>query len=77
MRPRRLGDRHRLDFSWIEPPGLCDPYGYPWHRRGASLDAGLAFLRLPRLHTEASSLLLGMEDDAPHVIEQLTSTRRA
>jgi hypothetical protein len=63
---------YRLDFSWIAVPGLCDEYGYPWHQRGITRHPGLSFLGLPWLHSEASSLLLGMETDAPYLIEQLT-----
>jgi putative flavoprotein involved in K+ transport len=65
---------YRLDFSWIDVPGLCDAHGYPWHDRGVTPYPGLSFLGLPWLHTEASSLLLGMETDAPHLVAQLTST---
>ena len=63
---------YRLDFSWIAVPGLFDDYGYPRHKRGITRYPGLSFLGLPWLHTEASSLPLGMETDAPHVMEQLT-----
>lgn len=63
---------YRLDFSWIAVPGLCDDYGYPRHERGITHHPGLSFLGLPWLHTEASALLLGMDTDAPHLVEQLT-----
>lgn len=63
---------YRLDFSWIEVPGLCDDHGYPWHQRGITPFPGLSFLGLPWLHSEASSLLLGMEADAPDLVETLS-----
>ena len=63
---------YRLDFSWIDLPGLSDDDGYPYHQRGITQHPGLSFLGLPWLHTEASSLLLGMETDAPHLVEHLT-----
>ena len=64
---------YRLDFSWIAVPGLCDEYGYPWHERGLTPHPGLSFLGLPWLHSEASSLFLGMESDAPYLVERLNS----
>jgi putative flavoprotein involved in K+ transport len=56
---------YRLDFSWIDVPNLSDAYGYPWHERGITPHPGLVFLGLPWLHSEASSLLLGMENRCP------------
>ncbi len=56
----------RFDFSWI--PGLeLDGMGYPRHERGVTPVPGLYLLGLPWLHTQASSLLVGVGNDAEYL----------
>jgi putative flavoprotein involved in K+ transport len=57
------GTGYRFDFGWI-PALRMDETGYPIHRRGVTEVPGLYLLGLPWLHTQASSLLVGVGQDA-------------
>lgn len=56
-----------FDFEWVEP-ATVDEYGYPIHERGITGTPGLYFVGLLWLHTQGSSLLYGVGDDAEHVV---------
>lgn len=59
---------YRPDFSWIDLP-IFDEYGYPRQARGVTEVPGLFFLGLPWMHTQGSSLLMGVGRDATHLAE--------
>jgi putative flavoprotein involved in K+ transport len=63
---------YRFDFSWVKLP-IFDEFGYPIQKRGVTSQPGLYFLGLHWLHTSASSLLVGVGDDAAHVAEHINS----
>jgi putative flavoprotein involved in K+ transport len=66
---------YRLDLGWVRPVAF-DSMGYPIHRRGVTDVPGLYFLGLPWLHTQTSSLLVGVGRDAAYlgeVIEKAAS----
>ncbi|EMA46693.1 flavin-containing monooxygenase [Halococcus saccharolyticus] len=63
---------YEFDFSWVEP-ATFDEYGYPVHDRGVTEVAGLYFVGLQWLHTQGSSLLFGVGDDAKHITEHVLS----
>ena len=58
---------YHYDYSWID--GLAvDRRGYPIQERGITSRRGLYFLGLNQMHTIASSLFVGVGDDAAHVV---------
>jgi putative flavoprotein involved in K+ transport len=62
-----------FDYSWINLP-ILDRWGYPIQRRGVTQFPGLYFLGLNFLHYRKSGILIGVGDDAAHVIEHITGT---
>jgi putative flavoprotein involved in K+ transport len=60
---------YRSDFSWVDAPR--DEDGSPLHSRGVSASRGLYFVGLPWLHKRKSPLLLGVGEDAGHVVAHL------
>lgn len=68
----------RPDYRWID--GLeTDPLGWPVHRRGVSTTPEIYFVGMHWLHKRKSALLLGVGEDAEHVIGRLAgdASRRA
>jgi putative flavoprotein involved in K+ transport len=61
----------RFDFGWI-PDLELDAMGYPRHRRGKTPIPGLYLLGLPWLHTQASSLLVGVGNDAEYLAHDIS-----
>lgn len=59
-----------FDFSWVDFP-IFDEYGYPIQKRGVTEQPGLYFLGLHWLHTLKSGLLLGVGEEAAHVVEHI------
>jgi len=62
----------RPDYGWIELPVL-DATGRPVHRRGLTDFPGLAFVGMHWLHKRKSALLIGVGEDAEHVVAQLNA----
>lgn len=60
------------DYSLVRSAPL-DEFGYPVQKRGVSPRPGLFFVGLHWLHTAKSGLLLGVGEDAAHVVEHLTA----
>ncbi len=58
------------DFSWIRHDVL-DDRGVPRHVDGVAELPGLYFVGFPWLRTRKSGLLLGVTDDATHVVDHL------
>jgi putative flavoprotein involved in K+ transport len=58
------------DFGWIKLP-ILDDSGRPVHVRGISGVPGLSFVGLHWLHKRKSALLLGVGEDAEHVVERI------
>jgi putative flavoprotein involved in K+ transport len=67
---------YRLDLGWVRPVSF-DAMGYPIHRRGVTEVPGLYFLGLPWLHTQTSSLLIGVGRDAAYLGEVIEKTAGA
>ena len=63
---------YSFDFSWVKFP-IFDEFGYPIQLRGVTAQPGLYFLGLHWLHTNTSSLLAGVGNDAAHVAEHIES----
>ena len=61
---------YSLDFGWVELP-VFNASGEPIQRRGVTAAQGIYFLGLKRLHTEKSSVLSGVGEDAAYLAEQL------
>jgi hypothetical protein len=66
----RLGDGYRPDFSWLRVP-VFDGGGWPVHTRGVTAVRGLCFVGLPWLYKRKSALLLGVGEDADHVVSAI------
>ena len=65
---------YRSDFGWID--GLAvDEQGYPAQTRGASELEGLYLVGLHWLTKRKSALLIGVGEDAQHVVGQIASRR--
>lgn len=63
----------RPDHAWIE--GVeHDPQGWPVHQRGVSPVPGLYFVGLHWLHKRKSALLLGVGEDAEHVVDAIATS---
>ena len=65
----------RPNFGWIDLP-LFDELGFPRAHRGMSDVPGLVFLGLPWLSTRRSPLLLGVGEDADHVVTAIAQHLR-
>jgi putative flavoprotein involved in K+ transport len=61
---------YRPDFTWIRIP-VFDAAGWPVQTRGITDVPGLAFVGLPWLHKRKSALLLGVGEDAEHVVSAI------
>lgn len=64
---------YKFDFSIVKLP-VFDEDGYPQQKRGVTEYPGLYFVGLPFLHTGKSGLLLGVGDDAAHVVSAIASS---
>jgi putative flavoprotein involved in K+ transport len=60
-------------LDWLRVPVL-DEDGHPLHDRGVSPVPGIYFLGFPWLHTRKSGIIYGIDEDAAHVAEAITST---
>jgi len=60
----------RWDFSWVRPAEL-DPWGYPVQQHGVTASPGLAFVGMHFLDTYKSGLLIGVGEDAAHVVDHV------
>jgi putative flavoprotein involved in K+ transport len=65
---------YRPDFSWIEFP-LFDEHGWPLQQRGVTAVPGLYFVGLHWLYKRKSSLLLGVGEDAEHIVGHIAGDR--
>lgn len=66
----------RLDFErWVDL-SIIDGDGYPIHRRGVTSVPGLYFTGLPWLHRLRSPFIRGAEEDARHIVNQITGSDR-
>jgi putative flavoprotein involved in K+ transport len=63
---------YRPDLSWIDLP-LADDQGWPVQQRGVTAFPGLYFVGVHWLHKRQSALLLGVGEDAEHVVQHLAS----
>lgn len=59
-------------FEWLHLP-VVDGDGHPIHRRGVSEVPGIYFLGFPWLHSRKSGVIYGIEEDARHLVEAITS----
>jgi putative flavoprotein involved in K+ transport len=56
----------------LDPPPILGEHGFPEHRRGVTSLPGLYVLGLPWLHKWKSATLLGADEDAQFIAEQIT-----
>lgn len=61
---------YAFDFSLVKLP-VTDGDGFPITQRGVTEFPGLYFLGLPWLHKQKSGVLLGVGEDARHVVEHM------
>jgi putative flavoprotein involved in K+ transport len=66
---------YRPDYSWIDLP-VFDADGWPVHRRGITAVAGLYFVGVHWLHKRKSALLLGVGEDAEHIVSTIVDGER-
>jgi putative flavoprotein involved in K+ transport len=67
---------YRPDYSWIDLP-VFDDGGWPVHTRGVTPVEGLYFLGVHWLHKRKSALLLGVGEDAEHIVSTIVDGKRA
>jgi putative flavoprotein involved in K+ transport len=67
---------YRPDYSWIDLPVL-DAGGWPVHTRGATTVNGLYFVGVHWLHKRKSALLLGVGEDAEHIVSKIVDGKRS
>ena len=60
-------------LDWLQVP-VTDEAGKPIHVRGISPVPGIYFLGFPWLHTRKSGIIFGIEEDARHIAEAITSS---
>jgi putative flavoprotein involved in K+ transport len=65
---------YKFDFDMVKLPTF-DEDGYPVQKRGVTDFPGLYFIGLPFLHTMKSGLLVGVGDDAAHVVSAIETRR--
>ena len=61
-----------FDFSLAKFP-ILDGDGYPVQKRGVTAQPGLYFVGLPWLHKQKSGLIVGVADDAAHIVDHICS----
>jgi putative flavoprotein involved in K+ transport len=66
---------YRPDFGWIELP-VFDADGWPLQTRGVSEAEGLYFVGIHWLHKRKSALLLGVGEDAEHVVATIVDGKQ-
>jgi putative flavoprotein involved in K+ transport len=67
---------YRPDFGWLRVP-VFDRAGWPVQTRGVTAVRGLYFVGLPWLHKRKSALLLGVGEDAEHIVATIVGDRSA
>lgn len=60
-----------FDFGWVRPAAL-DSDGFPIQNRGVTDQPGLYFVGLPWLPEQKTGLLMGLSDQAAHVVAHIT-----
>jgi putative flavoprotein involved in K+ transport len=60
------------DLSWVDLP-IAGPFGMPAHEGGRSPVAGVWFMGIPWMRTRKSALILGADDDARVVADDLVA----
>jgi putative flavoprotein involved in K+ transport len=65
----------RPDYSWIDLP-VFDADGWPVHTRGVTAVQGLYFVGVHWLHKRKSALLLGVGEDAEHIVSTIVDGNR-
>jgi putative flavoprotein involved in K+ transport len=63
---------YKMGFEWVKLPAF-DGTGYPINRRGVTNERGLYFLGLNWLYKRKSCLLLGVGEDAAHVVSAISA----
>lgn len=58
------------DFSWLQIPDCLDN-GEPVHDQGVATVPGVFFLGLPWLRKRQSGIILGIDEDAAYITEQV------
>jgi putative flavoprotein involved in K+ transport len=66
---------YRPDYSWIDVP-VFDADGWPVHTRGVTAVDGLYFVGVHWLHKRKSALLLGVGEDAEHIVSTIVDGKR-
>jgi putative flavoprotein involved in K+ transport len=66
---------YRPDYSWIDLPVL-DGEGWPVHTRGITAVDGLYFVGVHWLYKRKSALLLGVGEDAEHIVSTIVDGKR-
>ena len=66
---------YRPDYGWIELP-VFDDEGWPVHKRGVTQVDGLYFVGVHWLHKRKSALLLGVGEDAEHIVSTIVDGKR-
>lgn len=61
---------YTFDYSFVRLP-VTDEYGFPLQKRGVTQYPGLYFVGMNWLSTRKSGILLGVNEDAEHVIEHM------
>jgi putative flavoprotein involved in K+ transport len=67
---------YRPDYSWIDLP-IFDAGGWPVHTRGVTAVDGLYFVGVHWLHKRKSALLLGVGEDAEHIVSTIVDGKRS
>ena len=67
---------YRPDYRWIDLP-VFDAGGWPVHTRGVTAVEGLYFVGVHWLHKRKSALLLGVGEDAEHIVSTIVDGKRS
>ncbi|MGO3153510.1 MAG: flavin-containing monooxygenase [Galactobacter sp.] len=65
----------RVDYSWLNVPGVVDHLGRPLHARGVTPVAGIYYLGVPWLSRRGSSFIWGTWHDAKYIADQIDIQR--
>jgi putative flavoprotein involved in K+ transport len=67
---------YAFDFNYVHLP-VFDGDGFPIQEQGVTAYAGLYFVGLPWMPKQKSGLLLGVGEQAAHVVEAIAHLRRS